>query len=167
MTSQTAATIEPEKLPALLFQAAATFLVLKLGPSPLRSWFPTVGEPQPRLGEEAGARGGMLVEKLVAPIAVDPHRGQQHGDSRENSQQEHVEVLTRNGGAHHHHSDTGTAGGLQQIGRRLPDGERPDHGADGEAPRRAEPGGDHLRRDDLRLGLLHPGIERDTAPAGR
>jgi hypothetical protein len=41
-----AATIPPDRLPPLLFEAAATFLVLELEPQPLRSWFPRVGEPQ-------------------------------------------------------------------------------------------------------------------------
>ena len=45
-----AATIPAEKLPPLLFQAAATFLVLQLEPQPLRSWFPRAGEAQPPLG---------------------------------------------------------------------------------------------------------------------
>ena len=44
-----AATIPPDRLPPLLFEAAATFLVLELEPQPLRSWFPRVGEPQPPL----------------------------------------------------------------------------------------------------------------------
>ena len=44
-----AATIPPERLPCLLFEAAATFLVLEREPTPLREWFPTVGEPQARL----------------------------------------------------------------------------------------------------------------------
>ncbi len=44
-----AAEIPPDKLPPLLFQAAATFLILMLEPAPLRRWFPRVGEPQPRL----------------------------------------------------------------------------------------------------------------------
>ena len=44
-----AATVPPDRLPALLFQAAATFLVLELGPEPLRSVFPRVGSPQPPL----------------------------------------------------------------------------------------------------------------------
>jgi hypothetical protein len=42
--------IPPARLPALLFAAAATFLVLELEPEPLRSWFPRAGEPQPSLG---------------------------------------------------------------------------------------------------------------------
>jgi hypothetical protein len=41
-----AATIPSHKLPPLLFEAAATFLVLTLEPQPLRDWFPRVGEPQ-------------------------------------------------------------------------------------------------------------------------
>jgi hypothetical protein len=45
-----AATIAPDRLPPLLFEAAATFLVRELSPSPLRDWFPTIGEPQPPLG---------------------------------------------------------------------------------------------------------------------
>jgi hypothetical protein len=45
-----AATVPSERLPALLFQAAATFLVLELEPRPLRDWFPRVGVPQPPLG---------------------------------------------------------------------------------------------------------------------
>jgi hypothetical protein len=45
-----AATIEPGRLPALLFQAAATYLVLELEPEPLRDWFPRLGHPQPPLG---------------------------------------------------------------------------------------------------------------------
>ncbi len=44
-----AATIPAEKLPPLLFSAAAAFLVLELRPEPLAKWFPTVGEPQPPL----------------------------------------------------------------------------------------------------------------------
>ena len=44
-----AAAIEPDRLPPLLFQAAATSLVLELEPDPLRKWFPRVGEPQPPL----------------------------------------------------------------------------------------------------------------------
>jgi hypothetical protein len=43
-------TIPVDRLPPLLFEAAATFLVLKLEPLPLRGWFPRVGEPQPELG---------------------------------------------------------------------------------------------------------------------
>jgi hypothetical protein len=42
-----AATIPPARLPPLLFEAAATFLVLELEPRPLRDIFPRVGEPQP------------------------------------------------------------------------------------------------------------------------
>lgn len=45
-----AAEIAPDRLPALLFSAAATSLVLELAPRPLRDWFPRVGEPQPPLG---------------------------------------------------------------------------------------------------------------------
>jgi hypothetical protein len=44
-----AATIPPDQLPCLLFEAAATFLVLEREPTPLREWFPTVGEPQATL----------------------------------------------------------------------------------------------------------------------
>jgi hypothetical protein len=51
-----AATIPPEKLPPLLFTAAATFLILEVRPEPLASWFPQAGEPQPSLG--AGFRSG-------------------------------------------------------------------------------------------------------------
>jgi hypothetical protein len=47
-----AATIPPDRLPPLLFQAAATFLILELEPEPLRGWFPRVGEPQPPLGAD-------------------------------------------------------------------------------------------------------------------
>jgi len=45
-----AAAIPAEKLPPLLFSAAATYLVLELRPEPLAGWFPTAGEPQPPLG---------------------------------------------------------------------------------------------------------------------
>ncbi len=45
-----AALNEPGRLPALLFQAAATHLVLELEPEPLRDWFPRLGHPQPTLG---------------------------------------------------------------------------------------------------------------------
>jgi hypothetical protein len=45
-----AATIAPDRLPPLLFSAAATFLIRALEPEPLRSWFPRLGEPQPPLG---------------------------------------------------------------------------------------------------------------------
>ncbi len=44
-----AATIPPDRLPPLLFTAAATFLVLEGSPAPLRDWFPRLGAPQPRL----------------------------------------------------------------------------------------------------------------------
>jgi hypothetical protein len=47
-----AATIPVDRLPPLLFEAAATYLVLELEPLPLRSWFPRVGELQPQLGGE-------------------------------------------------------------------------------------------------------------------
>jgi hypothetical protein len=46
-----AATIPEDRLPALLFEAAATFLVLELEPQPLRDWFPRLGEPQPPVGQ--------------------------------------------------------------------------------------------------------------------
>jgi hypothetical protein len=46
-----ASTIQPDRLPALLFAAAAVYLVLQLEPQPLRSWFPRVGAPQPELGD--------------------------------------------------------------------------------------------------------------------
>ena len=48
------ATIPEERLPPLLFEAAATFLVLALEPRPLRDWFPRVGEPQPPLESRRG-----------------------------------------------------------------------------------------------------------------
>lgn len=44
-----AATVAADRLPPLLFQAAATFLVLELEPAQLRSVFPRVGSPQPPL----------------------------------------------------------------------------------------------------------------------
>jgi hypothetical protein len=47
-----AATIAPDRLPPLLFAAAATSLVLELEPAPLRGWFPTVGRSQPTLGND-------------------------------------------------------------------------------------------------------------------
>ncbi|MBV9424419.1 MAG: DUF2332 domain-containing protein [Solirubrobacterales bacterium] len=50
-----AAAIPPDRLPPLLFQAAATFLVLELEPHPLRDWFPRVGEAQPPLPADFNA----------------------------------------------------------------------------------------------------------------
>jgi hypothetical protein len=47
-----ASTIPPERLPALLFSAAATALVLEREPSPLRDSFPRVGAPQPPLSPD-------------------------------------------------------------------------------------------------------------------
>jgi hypothetical protein len=47
-----AAMIPADRLPPLLFEAAATFLVLELEPRPLRDWFPRVGEPQPPLDRQ-------------------------------------------------------------------------------------------------------------------
>jgi hypothetical protein len=44
-----AATIAPDRLPPLLFQAAATALVLELEPAPLRASYPRLGRPQPPL----------------------------------------------------------------------------------------------------------------------
>ncbi|HEY6398949.1 MAG TPA: DUF2332 domain-containing protein [Solirubrobacteraceae bacterium] len=44
-----AATIPADRLPPLLFGAAAAFLVLTLEPRPLRDLFPHLGEPQPAL----------------------------------------------------------------------------------------------------------------------
>ncbi len=53
-----AATIAPDRLPPLLFTAAATFLVLELSPEPLRGNFPRLGRPQPpvdpRFADEYG-----------------------------------------------------------------------------------------------------------------
>ncbi len=49
-----AATIPPDRLPPLLFAAAATSLVLELDPQPLREWFPSVGRPQTVLGDQFG-----------------------------------------------------------------------------------------------------------------
>ena len=46
-----ASTIQSDRLPALLFAAAAVHLVLELEPEPLRGWFPRVGAPQPPLGD--------------------------------------------------------------------------------------------------------------------
>jgi hypothetical protein len=45
-----AATIPPQRLPPLLFTAAANSLVLAHEPQALRSMFPRLGEPQPALG---------------------------------------------------------------------------------------------------------------------
>jgi hypothetical protein len=45
-----AAAIPADKLPPLLFSAAATFLILELRPEPLAGWLPRVGEPQPAPG---------------------------------------------------------------------------------------------------------------------
>src|SRR5437764_15289806 len=42
-----AATIPPDRLPPLLFTAAATSVVLELTPQPLRDWFPRLGQPPP------------------------------------------------------------------------------------------------------------------------
>jgi hypothetical protein len=50
-----AATIPLARLPPLLFEAAATFLVLELEPTPLRDYFPRLGRPQPPLGRDFGA----------------------------------------------------------------------------------------------------------------
>ncbi len=51
-----AATIPLDKLPPLLFSAAATFLVLELEPRPLRGFFPEIGEPQPPLDRQFAER---------------------------------------------------------------------------------------------------------------
>ncbi len=51
-----AATIAPERLPALLFSAAATALVLERDPSPLRESFPRAGAPQPALSPDFRAQ---------------------------------------------------------------------------------------------------------------
>jgi hypothetical protein len=50
-----AATIPSDRLPPLLFSAAATFLVRALEPDPLRGSFPRLGEPQPPLGPRFAA----------------------------------------------------------------------------------------------------------------
>ncbi|MGH2887543.1 MAG: DUF2332 domain-containing protein [Solirubrobacteraceae bacterium] len=47
-----AAEIAPDRLPALLFSAAATSLVLKLSPHPLRDCFPYPGVPQPPIAAD-------------------------------------------------------------------------------------------------------------------
>ncbi len=49
-----AADIPPDRLPALLFTAAATALVLELAPRPLRDWFPHIDSPQPALPPDFG-----------------------------------------------------------------------------------------------------------------
>jgi hypothetical protein len=46
-----AATIPPDRVPPLLFSAAATFLVTELAPEPLRDSFPRVGAPQPPVAD--------------------------------------------------------------------------------------------------------------------
>jgi hypothetical protein len=46
-----AATIPPDRLPPLLFSAAATFLVTELAPEPLRDSFPRIGAPQPPVAD--------------------------------------------------------------------------------------------------------------------
>ena len=46
-----AAMAPPDRLPALLFTAAATFLVLAREPQPLADWFPRPGKGQALLGE--------------------------------------------------------------------------------------------------------------------
>ena len=51
-----AGAIPAERLPPLLFSAAATSLILALEPEPLRDWFPRLGEPQPLLAPEFAAR---------------------------------------------------------------------------------------------------------------
>jgi hypothetical protein len=51
-----AATIPLDRLPPLLFEAAATFLVLALEPTPLRDYFPRLGQPQPPLGRDFAPR---------------------------------------------------------------------------------------------------------------
>jgi hypothetical protein len=51
-----AASIPPDRLPPLLFEAAASFLVLELEPQPLRDWFPRVGAPQPPLNPQFPSR---------------------------------------------------------------------------------------------------------------
>ncbi len=50
-----AASASPDRLPALLFTAAATHLVLTREPEPLRGWFPRVGEAQAPLGRAFAA----------------------------------------------------------------------------------------------------------------
>jgi hypothetical protein len=45
-----AAEIPADRLPPLLFSAAATYLVLAEEPEPLRDWFPRLNQPQQRLG---------------------------------------------------------------------------------------------------------------------
>ncbi len=49
-----AASAPSDRLPALLFTAAATRLVLTLEPEPLRGWFPRVGEGQASLPDAFG-----------------------------------------------------------------------------------------------------------------
>jgi hypothetical protein len=50
-----AASAPPDRLPALLFTAAATHLVLAREPQPLREWFPRAGEGQTPLGDAFAA----------------------------------------------------------------------------------------------------------------
>jgi hypothetical protein len=69
-----AATIEPARLPALLFGAAATYLVLELSPEPLRDWFPRLGEPQPPLDARfAGAYRSFCLEHRERLIELCSH----------------------------------------------------------------------------------------------
>ncbi len=51
-----AAAIPADRLPPLLFSAAATSLILALEPEPLRGSFPALGEPQPRLDRAFAGR---------------------------------------------------------------------------------------------------------------
>jgi hypothetical protein len=69
-----AAEVPADRLPPLLFTAAATALVLELEPSPLRDWFPRLGEPQaPPPTGFAGAYRDFLLEHRERLRALCAH----------------------------------------------------------------------------------------------
>jgi hypothetical protein len=79
-----AASAAPDRLPALLFTAAATHLVLTLEPEPLRDWLPRVGVGQARLpdGFDAEYRAFCLDHREQLLTIMAAHRYQMNEVSR-------------------------------------------------------------------------------------
>ncbi len=99
-----------------------------------------------------------------------PHRAHQAPRERTPGEREGTVAVAE---AHQHRGDCGAGRrdghhlakaaeeGEHQVRRRLAHGERPDHGADRQPARRAEPGGDHLHGRRVDAGQEEAGEEAE------
>ena len=108
-----AASAPPDRLPALLFTAAATHLVLTHEPEPLRGWFPYVGEGQASLGDTFGVeyRGFCLDhrDELLATMAAHRYQMNEVGTVRRACPRARSGARQRAGGDVHRRLDPAPA----------------------------------------------------------